>query len=245
MKQFGLIGFPLSHSFSRKYFNEKFVKESIQGVSYENYPIESIEQFKSLFDAPDFMGINVTIPYKQQIIPYLDGLDSSAERIGAVNVVKRMKDGKLIGFNSDYAGFKNSLSQLIPDNFSSKALILGTGGAAKAVEVALQDLNIPYRYVSRTAKESILSYEQLKSIDLNEYQLIINSSPLGMYPNVNDAPDIPYAKLTSNHFLYDLIYNPDVTLFMKKGQEKGAKTLNGLAMLIGQAERAWEIWNNE
>jgi shikimate dehydrogenase len=245
MKQFGLIGFPLSHSFSRKYFNEKFLKDSIQGVSYENYPIESIEQFKLLFEAPDFMGINVTIPYKQQIIPFLDALDSSAEQIGAVNVVKKNKDGKLIGYNSDYTGFKNSLSQLIPTNFYSKALILGTGGAAKAVEVALQDLNIEYKYVSRTAKESVYSYDQLSSISLDDYLLIINTSPLGMYPNLNEAPDIPYSKITPNHFLYDLIYNPEVTLFMKKGQDQGAKTMNGLAMLIGQAEKAWEIWNNE
>jgi shikimate dehydrogenase len=245
MKQFGLIGFPLSHSFSKKYFNEKFEKESIPNVSYENFQIASIEEFKSLFDKSHLQGVNVTIPYKQQIIPFLDGLDSSAERIGAVNVVKKNKEGKLIGYNSDYVGFKNALSQFIPKNFSSKALILGTGGAAKAVEVALQDLQIPCLYVSRTAKENIISYEQLNTYDLNDYLLIINSTPLGMFPKVDEAPEIPYEKLTSQHFLYDLIYNPATTLFMQKGQEQGAQTMNGLSMLIGQAERAWEIWNNE
>jgi shikimate dehydrogenase len=245
MKQFGLIGFPLSHSFSKKYFNEKFEKESIPNVSYENFQIASIEEFKALFDKSHLQGVNVTIPYKQQIIPFLDGLDSSAERIGAVNVVKKNKEGKLIGYNSDYVGFKNALSQFIPKNFSSKALILGTGGAAKAVEVALQDLQIPCVYVSRTAKENIISYEQLNTYDLNDYLLIINSTPLGMFPKVDEAPEIPYEKLTSQHFLYDLIYNPATTLFMQKGQEQGAHTMNGLSMLIGQAERAWEIWNNE
>jgi shikimate dehydrogenase len=245
MKQFGLIGFPLSHSFSKKYFNEKFEKESIPNVSYENFQIASIEEFKALFDKSHLQGVNVTIPYKQQIIPFLDGLDSSAERIGAVNVVKKNKEGKLIGYNSDYVGFKNALSQFIPKNFSSKALILGTGGAAKAVEVALQDLQIPCLYVSRTAKENIISYEQLNTYDLNDYLLIINSTPLGMFPKVDEAPEIPYEKLTSQHFLYDLIYNPATTLFMQKGQEQGAQTMNGLSMLIGQAERAWEIWNNE
>lgn len=244
MKTYGLIGYRLSHSFSKKYFNEKFAKENIADCVYENFPLETINEFTTLLQTtPDLKGCNVTIPYKEEIIPYLDELDAAAKEIGAVNVVKILPNGKLIGYNSDYYGFKTSLEKFIPANQSFRALILGTGGAAKAVAVALKDLGIPYQYVSRSKGDSVISYAEIDANVLGQYSIIINTSPLGMYPDVNSFPDIPYQFLTDKHYLYDLVYNPEVTTFMRKGQEHGAHVVNGLEMLIGQAEKAWEIWN--
>ena len=245
MKTYGLIGYRLSHSFSKKYFNEKFAKENIADCVYENFPLETINEFTTLLQTtPDLKGCNVTIPYKEEIIPYLNELDSAAKEIGAVNVVKILPNGKLIGYNSDYYGFKTSLEKFIPANQSFRALILGTGGAAKAVAVALKDLGIPYQYVSRSKGDGVISYAEIDSKVLEQHSIIINTSPLGMYPDVDSFPAIPYQFLTDKHYLYDLVYNPEVTTFMRKGQEHGAHVVNGLEMLIGQAEKAWEIWNH-
>ncbi|MBC7747157.1 MAG: shikimate dehydrogenase [Methylotenera sp.] len=244
MKRFGLIGFPLTHSFSKKYFSAKFEKENISDCAYENYEILEIEQFTSIIkNNPDLKGLNVTIPYKQQVLPYLDSLDVSAEFVGAVNVIKIGSDKKLKGYNSDYYGFLESLKRMLPEKFSLKALILGTGGAAKAVEGALKTLKIEYQYVSRQ-KDGILSYAQLTKEVIEDHKLIINTSPLGMSPKTDTFPDIDYSFIGQGHFLFDLVYNPEVTLFMQKGIDQGASVKNGLEMLHLQAEEAWKIWNS-
>ncbi len=245
MKTYGLIGFRLSHSFSKKYFTEKFQKENITDCVYENFQLDTIKEFPALlYTDPHLKGFNVTIPYKEEIIPFLNDLDPAAREIGAVNVIKIQDDGKLIGYNSDYYGFKDSLERFIPKSPAHKALVLGTGGAAKAVVAALKHLTIPYQYVSRTKSNVTLSYDELNKKIIDETSIIINTSPLGMYPDINSFPAIPYQFLTNRHYLYDLVYNPEETMFMKKGLEKGAHVMNGLPMLIGQAEKAWDIWNS-
>lgn len=244
MRLFGLIGYPLSHSFSKRYFSEKFQKEHIADAQFENFEIPSIQDFRAFVKTnPNIRGLNVTIPYKQEIIPFLSWLDKSAEYVGAVNVIKFGAEGQLVGYNSDYYGFLESLKLFLPNDHSAfKALILGTGGAAKAVEAALKTLSIPYKYVSRKS-DDYLTYEQLDASILQEYHLIINTSPLGMYPKIETCPNLDYNLLNESHYLFDLVYNPDTTLFMKKGLDKGAKAKNGLEMLHLQAEKAWEIWN--
>jgi shikimate dehydrogenase len=245
MKVYGLIGYRLSHSFSKKYFSEKFKRENIAGCVYENFPLESIQEFpKLLKETSGFKGCNVTIPYKEEVIAYLDELDAAAKEIGAVNVVKILPDGRLKGYNSDYYGFKTSLEKFIPLQKKHKALVLGTGGAAKAVAVALKDLSIPFQYVSRNKIENGITYNELNEKIIKENTIIINTSPLGMYPDIDTYPTIPYQFLTEEHYLYDLVYNPEVTTFMQKGKAFGAHVENGLGMLIGQAEKAWEIWNS-
>ena len=248
MKLFGLIGYPLGHSFSKKYFTEKFQKENIEGCKYELFPIENIKQLNLLLEEhPDLTGINVTIPYKEKVLKYVDDLDETAASIKAVNCIKISRNSDKIflkGFNTDCFGFENSLKPLLKP-WHSKALILGTGGASKAVEYVLKKLNIESTYVSRKSRKNILGYEQLDGTIIRDYKLIINGSPIGMSPDKESSPAIPYEFLTSDHLLYDLVYNPEVTLFMKKGSAKGASVINGLPMLIGQAEKAWEIWNNE
>ena len=245
MKQFGLIGYPLSHSFSKKYFSEKFEKASITDAQYELYELKSLQDFKNWMNTiSNLKGLNVTIPYKQEVIPFLDQLNEKAKAIGAVNVIKKELDGTYTGYNSDYYGFKNSLEDFLDKPFPKKALVLGTGGASKAVIVALQDMGIDYRYVSRKTSGGILSYEDLTDELITTHQLIINTTPLGMYPGVDQCPPIPYEAIGSTHYLYDLVYNPQETLFMKKGLVQGAKVKNGLDMLILQAEKAWEIWNS-
>ncbi|HSZ71800.1 MAG TPA: shikimate dehydrogenase [Cytophagaceae bacterium] len=245
MKQFGLIGYPLSHSFSKKYFSEKFTKEEIKGCSYELYELSSLAGFRQWMEGvKNLNGLNVTIPYKQEVIPFLDRLDDKAKAIGAVNVIKKENDGTFTGYNSDYHGFKRSLEQFLGDAKPSRALVLGTGGASKAVVVALQDLNIVPQYVSRTAGHGVIAYDELTPAILSTHALIINTSPVGMYPHVDQCPAIPYEQLGSGHYLYDLVYNPAETLFMKKGLERGVKAKNGLDMLVLQAEKAWEIWNS-
>ncbi|MCS6833170.1 MAG: shikimate dehydrogenase [Flammeovirgaceae bacterium] len=240
---YGLIGKTLSHSFSKKYFTEKFERENIPNSRYELFELPSIDDFPKLIaENPSLRGLNVTIPYKEAVIPFLDELSPAAERIGAVNVIA-FSGNRLIGHNSDYIGFKHSLKNFIPSQ-ALKALVLGTGGASKAVCVALEDLHIPYLLVSRTAHHSTIAYKQIDLSIMRSHQLIINTTPLGMYPNINTFPMIPYEWLTEQHYLYDLVYNPSETIFLQKGKEKKAKTMGGLAMLYAQAEEAWKIWQN-
>ena len=244
MNVFGLIGYPLTHSFSKKYFTEKFEKENIPNCVYELFEIETVDLFPNLINSnPDVKGFNVTIPHKQNIIPFLSRLDDSAKFVGAVNVIKKETNGDWVGYNSDYYGFMESLKRFLPTNFSGiKALILGTGGAAKAVEAALKTLKIPYIQVSREARGEIISYQDVDSTFIQNHKLIVNTTPLGMYPKVDSAPDLPYESITNEHYLFDLVYNPAETLFLKKGKDNGANTQFGLEMLHLQAEKAWEIW---
>ena len=241
MKTLGLIGFPLSHSFSKKYFSEKFEREHIEGWQYELFPLERIGELPDLLARnPSIVGLNVTIPYKEAVIPYLDMVDESAT-FGAVNTIK-IENGQLHGFNTDVYGFEVSLKPLLKAHHTA-ALVLGTGGAAKAVVSVLERLGIAHRYVSRTPHEEQFSYQNINKNVLDEYSLIVNTTPLGMYPKAAVCPDLPYEKLTKKHLLYDLVYNPDVTTFLKNGKKRGAAIKNGLEMLHLQAERAWSIWN--
>ena len=252
MKRFGLIGYPVSHSFSQKYFSEKFLREGIPNTSYELFPIKDIRDFPEFIQAnPGIHGLNVTIPHKQAVIPYLDRLADSAKQVGAVNVIKISTSGELVGYNSDYYGFLQSLSRALnyKKNLRSlegyKGLVLGTGGAAKAVEASLNSLKIPFMRVSRSKKNlNTLVYQEVSEQLIFSHQLIINTTPLGMHPKIETCPAIPYEYLTSNHLLYDLVYNPEETLFLKKGKKHGARVKSGLEMLHLQAEKAWEIWNN-
>lgn len=242
---FGLIGFPLSHSFSKKYFTEKFEKESMPNHRYELFPIPQADEFPELVQSqPNLKGINVTIPHKETVIPFLDEMDEEAAAIGAVNVIQ-FNGGKLKGYNSDVYGFELSLRKFLGDSPKSiKALVLGTGGASKAIVFVLKKIGIEYQMVSRRAKNDWLTYDTLTANIVSEHQLIINCTPLGTYPNVDFCPDLPYSALSEHHYLYDLVYNPAETLFLKKGKEQGAHTINGLEMLHLQAERAWDIWNS-
>lgn len=243
MRKFGLIGKKLSHSFSKKYFTDKFTLEGITDAQYELYELESITELKSLLkQEPELVGLNVTIPYKQDVIPLLDELDEAAARIGAVNTIK-ITEGFTKGFNTDYIGFKNTLDKFYPKTEYKKALVLGTGGASKAVLTALEDLGIAYTSVSRTPKQGDLNYEQVTANLLKEYNLIINTTPLGMAPHADTYPSIAYEGITGSHYAYDLVYNPETTLFLEKCAARGARILNGLGMLHGQAEAAWQIWN--
>jgi shikimate dehydrogenase len=247
IRQFGLIGYPLSHSFSKRFFTKKFEKENIEGCHYELFPLDTIETFLELIKShPNLVGLNVTIPYKKAILDYLDEIDEEAEKVGAVNTIS-IKNGKLKGYNTDVYGFEISLLNLLKEKKEElpniSALILGTGGAAQAVAYVLKKLSINFQYVSRRKRKNILSYSELDEFLIKKHDLIINTTPLGMSPNQESCPDIPYPFLTSRHFLYDLVYNPEKTLFLRKGASKNARTSNGLEMLILQAEKAWEIWN--
>ncbi len=252
MKLYGLIGFPLSHSFSKKYFFDKFQRENITESAYDLYEMQDLEELPKLLKekGPELKGLNVTIPHKKNVIPYLDDLDSaSAARIGAVNTIKIYPDGSTKGFNSDYYGFKQSLEEWFDKKGESckniKALVLGNGGAAKAVKVALEDLQLEYLVVSRQRDKNAISYDQIDESVLESHRLIINTTPLGMYPKIEESPEIPYQYLTKSHYLYDLVYNPGETEFLKKGAAKGAATQNGLKMLQLQAEKSWDIWVTE
>ena len=244
MKKFGLIGYPLGHSFSKNFFNEKFHSEYID-AEYVNFEIPSISEFPTvLLSNPELMGLNVTIPYKEQIIPYLDELDADAAAIGAVNVIKIIRQKgktKLIGYNSDIIGFTQSIEPLL-ETQHKKALILGTGGSSKAIYHGLKKLGIDAKFVSRTPQDGMFTYEDLTPEVMDEYKVIVNCTPVGMYPRADEYPNIPYEYLTPNHLLYDLLYNPDTTLFMKKGADKGAVTKNGLEMLLLQAFASYDIW---
>ena len=245
MKKFGLLGYPLGHSFSKNFFNEKFHSEGID-AEYLNFEIPSITEIQSvLLGNPELSGLNVTIPYKEQVIPYLDEIDPDAAAIGAVNVIRIIRQKgkvKLKGYNSDIIGFMESIEPLL-ESHHKKALILGTGGSSKAIFHGLKKLGIEAKFVSRTPKQGMFTYEDLTSEVMDEYKVIVNCTPVGMYPRADEYPNIPYQYITPNHLLYDLLYNPNTTLFMKKGADKGAVTKNGLEMLLLQAFASWDIWN--
>lgn len=244
MNQYGLIGYPLTHSFSEQYFKEKFIREEIENCKYELFPLENIEDIRFLFEVnKDLKGINVTIPYKESVIEYLDDLDEIAEKIGAVNCIK-IDEIQKVGYNTDYSGFRDSLKPLLKQHHK-KALILGTGGASKAIKYALQELNIEPKFVSRSKAENNFVYTELTKEIIAEFPVIINCTPAGMFPDTDTAPEIPYQFLTKNNLLFDLIYNPDKTLFLQNGEKRGATVKNGLEMLKLQAEYAWDIWNSE
>ena len=254
MRLFGLIGFPLTHSFSEKYFAEKFLRENISDANYKLFPIDSIERFPELITGnPNLVGLNVTIPYKEKVIPFLDELDETAKTVGAVNTITISTRPSslaprpfLKGYNTDVYGFRQSIKPFLT-SAHERALILGTGGASKAVEYVLKQIGLDCIFVSREKKiikgKTILTYEELNSYVVDSCKLIVNCSPVGTFPNVNEFPKLPYASIGKNHLLYDLVYNPTETEFLKRGKTNGAETMNGLDMLKMQAERAWEIWN--
>lgn len=245
MRHFGLLGHPLSHSFSKSFFANKFEKEHIDAV-FENFDLSELSGFRRLFlDSKDLVGMNVTIPYKQQVIRYLDRLDESALRIGAVNVIKVIRTEErieLVGYNSDYIGFRDSIQPMLQINHT-RALILGTGGASKAVVYALNQLGLETQYVSRTRGEGVLSYEDITPHVLAQYQVVVNCSPVGMYPDLDQKPALPYECVDAGYLFYDLVYNPPLTLFLAEAQKHGAVVKNGQDMLVGQALEAWRIWN--
>lgn len=245
MKKLGLLGRNISYSFSRNYFAQKFEKEGLTNeYVYVNFDIPLIAEFPSVLkNNPTTIGMNVTIPYKEEVIPFLDLLSENAKAIGAVNTIKVLPNGKLEGHNTDYFGFTESLKPLL-ESHHKKALILGTGGAAKAVAFGLQTLGIQYQYVSRKTSDKTIAYEQLDAAVFAEYTLIINCTPLGTSPNTEACPDIPYQYFTENHIAYDLIYNPEETEFLKRAKQKKAVTKNGYEMLVLQAEKAWKIWTD-
>lgn len=241
MTKFGLIGFPLGHSFSRGFFTEKFAREGID-AEYVNFEIPDASMLLDVIrDNPELRGLNVTLPHKQAVIPLLDELSDEAREIGAVNVI-RIRDGKLKGFNSDIIGFTDSIRPLLQPHHK-KALVLGTGGASKAICVGLNRLGIEWTYVSRSPREGMLTYEDITAETLQQYTVIVNCSPVGMFPKVDAAPAIPYELLTPQHLLFDCVYNPEDTLFMQKGRAQGATVKNGLEMLHLQAEASWKFWN--
>lgn len=262
-KTYGLIGSPLSHSFSKKYFSEKFVKENINDCEYNLYPIDNINQLPQLItDNPSLCGLNVTIPYKESVIPYLDELDETAKAVGAVNCIKIVtpkskiqnpKSQILIGYNTDVFGFRQSIKPFLEIQHE-RALILGTGGASKAVAHVLKEIGIECFFVSRSKEQDtriknqdsgakIFLYEELTDYIISAFKLIVNTTPVGMFPHINERPNLPYQFITSSHLLYDLVYNPTETEFLKRGKLQGASTVNGLSMLHQQAEEAWRIWN--
>lgn len=242
MRNFGLLGKNIDYSFSRKYFSEKFEKENIN-ARYRNFDMASIEEFPEIIGTNDISGLNVTIPYKEKIMEYLDRLDSHAARIRAVNTIKFEADGSLTGYNTDYWGFMESLKPHLRSHHQ-KALILGTGGASKAVAYALKLLNIEYDFVSRNA-DAGFTYDELDKSSIRDHQILINCTPLGTYPNVEKHPSVPVEYLSEKHLIFDLVYNPSETRLMKLAAENGASVLNGLRMLELQAEKAWEIWNSQ
>ena len=247
MNKFGLIGYPLGHSFSKNFFNQKFQSENID-AEYVNFEIPTIGELPNiLLSNPDLVGLNVTIPYKQSIMPLLDDIDAVAQAIGAVNVIRIERSDdvvRMVGYNSDYIGFRNSITPLLKPHHTH-ALVLGTGGAAKAVCAALSDMGILVKRVSRTPREGELSYDNLTVDVIAQHTIVVNTTPLGMFPHVDACAPIPYELLTSRHLCYDVVYNPATTLFMKRASEQGATVCNGLAMLYGQADAAWDIWNKQ
>lgn len=247
MDKYGLIGYPLGHSFSIGYFNEKFQNEGTD-ATYENFEIASIDEFPEVIDTnPELRGLNVTIPYKEKVISYLDTLSPEARAIGAVNVIKVVHKGKKVmlkGFNSDVIGFTRSIEPLL-ERYHKKALILGTGGAAKAIDFGLKALGLETVMVSRFERPGAIRYEQVTQEVIKEYNVVVNCTPTGMYPHSDECPALPYEAMDSHTLLYDLIYNPDETLFMKRGKARGATVKNGLEMLLLQAFASWEFWNGK
>lgn len=243
MMLYGLLGKTLKHSFSKTYFTKKFNELGIEGYRYDNFELENIGQLTQLLKStPQLKGLNVTIPYKEDVMPFLDFKNDIVESIQACNCIK-ISDGKLYGYNTDVVGFKQSLLQYLKP-YHKQALILGTGGAAKAVQLALKQLGILYKTVSRKSGEGFIGYNDLDAKLFQNHLLVINTSPVGMYPAVNEAPQIPYEAITGQHLLFDLIYNPEKTLFLQKGEEQGATIVNGYEMLVLQAEESWRIWNS-
>ncbi|MBP7767940.1 MAG: shikimate dehydrogenase [Prevotella sp.] len=247
MDKYGLIGYPLGHSFSIGYFNEKFENEGTD-ATYENFEIPSIEQFPEIIDTnPELRGLNVTIPYKEKVISYLDTLSPEARAIGAVNVIKVEHRGKKVvlkGYNSDVIGFTRSIEPLL-ERYHKKALILGTGGAAKAIDFGLKSLGLETLYVSRYERRGAITYQQVTAEVIREYSVVVNCTPTGMYPHADECPLLPYETMDSRTLLYDLIYNPDETMFLKKGKVQGATVKNGLEMLLLQAFASWQFWNEK
>lgn len=244
-RRFGLLGKNISYSFSKKYFTEKFSVSGLENCSYTNFDAETINDFPAIVSGTkNLKGMNVTIPYKEAVIPFLKKTSKNATLIGAVNTIRFNKKGEAKGYNTDFYGFKKSLKPLLKKHHK-KALILGTGGASKAIAFALQKLKIEYDFVSRNASECEFSYSELNQDVFNEYQIIINTTPLGTFPNIKDCPELDYTLFTDKHIAFDLVYNPEETEFQRLAKEQGAKTKNGYDMLVFQAEKAWEIWNNK
>lgn len=247
MDKYGLIGYPLGHSFSISYFNEKFANEGID-AKYINFDIPDIKDLTEILDSnPELKGLNVTIPYKQQVLGYLDYISPEARSIGAVNVIRVVHKGKKVflrGYNSDVIGFTKSIGPLLEPSHK-KALILGTGGASKAINYGLKSLGLETLFVSRYERPNTIQYQSITPEMVHEYQVIVNCTPVGMYPHADECPELPYDAMDSHNLLYDLIYNPDETLFMKKGIEHGATVKNGLEMLLLQAFASWEFWNGK
>lgn len=246
MKRFGLIGRPLVHSASAAYFTEKFAREGLSDHLYSLYELPSIEALPELLDREkEICGLNVTIPYKQAVIPYLDVLSDEARKIGAVNCIRRTTERGLEGFNTDIIGLREALSELLGFAEPEEALILGTGGASQAVQYALAERGIPFALVSRDPAKGNYTYDNLPCEVVERCRLIVNASPVGTYPRVEEAPRIPYAYVTPDHYLLDLVYNPEVTQFLDYGRQRGARVLNGRTMFVEQAEASWRIWNGE
>lgn len=246
MRRYGLIGFPLAHSFSKRYFTDKFQREGIQDASYDLFPLEDIAQLADLIQqyGEELRGLNVTIPHKQSVISFLDELDTTAEAVGAVNTI-RLDKGQKTGFNTDVIGFEKTLLSCInPSIWAGNALVLGSGGASKAVQYVLGQYGLPFTVASRHPLYGMVGYEAMAPEDIHRHTLIIQTTPLGMSPAVHTYPVIPYEAIGPAHVLIDLVYNPERTAFLEKGKQQGAQTVNGLAMLFAQAEAAWQIWNN-
>ena len=243
MKIYGIVGKSLQHSFSAKYFSAKFLNENIKNCVYQNFEFTDLKQFRNtVFNTPHLVGLNVTIPYKKEIISHIDSLSSEASEIGAINTISIDHfNKKLLGYNTDHIGFNDSLSNL--NLLNKKALVLGTGGASLGIRYALGKRGIQYQMVSKNPGENQLGYAALNSLNLDEYQLIINTTPLGTFPNIDEFPNLPFSRINQQHIAYDLVYNPAKTLFLKNCQAKGAKVINGLKMLELQAEASWQIWN--
>lgn len=247
MNKYGLIGYPLGHSFSISYFNEKFANEQIDAV-YENFEIPNVEQLQEVIDTnPELRGLNVTIPYKEKVLDFLDNISPEARAIGAVNVIKVEHKGKgtvLTGYNSDVIGFTKSIEPML-ESYHKKALILGTGGASKAINYGLKALGLETVFVSRYQRDETITYNDITPEVIQEYNVIVNCTPIGMYPKTDQCPQLPYEAMDNRTLLYDLIYNPDETLFMSKGRQQGATVKNGLEMLLLQAFASWEFWNGK
>jgi len=248
MDKYGLIGYPLGHSFSISYFNQKFQDEAINAV-YENFEIPTIDALPEVIDSnPNLQGLNVTIPYKEKVLPFLDSISPEARAIGAVNVIRIIHNGKNIklkGYNSDVIGFTKSIAPMLDKKWHKKAIILGTGGASKAIDYGLRNLGLETVFVSRYERPGTIQYNTINADVVREYNVIVNCTPLGMYPKTEECPELPYEAMDNHTILYDLIYNPDETLFMKRGKKYGAQTKNGLEMLLLQAFASWEFWHEK
>jgi shikimate dehydrogenase len=248
MRKYGLIGYPLGHSFSKKYFTEKFIAEHINDCSYENYPLKNLDEIQELLGSDKHLaGLNVTIPYKSEVLRFLDSIEAEAAEIGAINVIKiKRLAGKITlhGYNSDVTGIRDSLLPFMKDKVRN-ALVLGTGGSSRAVCHVLKKFGLNVDLVSRERKPGVLQYSDIDSNIISRTQLIINTTPLGMFPDTEGKPDINYGYLNNTHILFDLVYNPELTAFLKMGAERGCSTISGIRMLFSQAEKSWEIWNND